>query len=101
MIGKGNHKSVAFAVVRQMIMEISGVIALGLKEPVCDVLKTPVNGPEFIVGLADKPEFLRPAEVDYLIGDSSKAKENLGWEPKTTFDELIKMMLDADIKNFS
>jgi GDPmannose 4,6-dehydratase len=41
---------------------------------------------------------IRPAEVDLLIGDASKAKEKLGWEPKTTFEELIRMMVDADLE---
>lgn len=46
---------------------------------------------------ADKPEFLRPAEVDYLIGDYSKAKKQLGWEPKTSFKSLVEMMVKADV----
>lgn len=46
---------------------------------------------------ADKPEFLRPAEVDYLIGDYSKAKKDLGWEPKTSFQTLVEMMVKADV----
>ncbi len=41
--------------------------------------------------------YLRPAEVDVLIGDASKAKKKLGWKPKTTFSELVKIMVDADI----
>jgi GDPmannose 4,6-dehydratase len=40
--------------------------------------------------------FLRPAEVDVLIGDYSKAKDQLGWEPKVRFRELVRMMVDAD-----
>jgi GDPmannose 4,6-dehydratase len=40
--------------------------------------------------------FLRPAEVDLLVGDYSKAKSQLGWEPKVTFRELVRMMVDAD-----
>lgn len=48
--------------------------------------------------IADKPEHMRPAEVDYLIGDYSKAKNELGWEPKTSFKELVKMMVEADIE---
>jgi GDPmannose 4,6-dehydratase len=44
------------------------------------------------------PDLKRPAEVDHLIGDSSKAKRLLGWEPKTSFEELIRMMVDADFK---
>jgi len=46
----------------------------------------------------NSPKHLRPAEVDYLIGDYSKAKKQLGWEPKTTFKELVKIMVDADIE---
>lgn len=41
--------------------------------------------------------FHRPAEVDLLIGDYAKAKQKLGWEPKTSFKELVKMMVDSDI----
>jgi GDPmannose 4,6-dehydratase len=41
--------------------------------------------------------FLRPAEVDLLVGDCTKAKRQLGWEPRTTFEELIRLMTDADV----
>lgn len=44
------------------------------------------------------PRYYRPSEVDLLIGDSSKAKQKLGWEPKTTFKELVRLMVDSDIK---
>ncbi len=44
------------------------------------------------------PKYFRPAEVDLLIGDPTKAKEQLGWEPKTTFKELTELMIDADIE---
>jgi GDPmannose 4,6-dehydratase len=44
------------------------------------------------------PEFFRPAEVDILLGDYSKAKEKFGWQPKTRFEELIGIMVEADIK---
>ena len=44
------------------------------------------------------PEFYRPAEVDILLGDYSKAKKELGWEPKTKFKELVKMMVESDLK---
>lgn len=47
---------------------------------------------------ADRPEFMRPAEVDYLIGDYSKAKEKLGWAPKTSFHRLVEMMVKNDIE---
>jgi len=44
------------------------------------------------------PRYYRPAEVDLLIGDYSKAKRLLGWEPKTRFGDLARLMVDADIK---
>jgi GDPmannose 4,6-dehydratase len=43
------------------------------------------------------PKYLRPAEVDLLIGDASKAKRELAWEPKTTFGELVRLMVDSDV----
>lgn len=47
---------------------------------------------------ANNPKFLRPAEVDSLMGDASKAKKVLGWRPKTTFKELVAMMVTADLE---
>jgi GDPmannose 4,6-dehydratase len=47
------------------------------------------------------PAFLRPAEVDHLIGDASKAKNVLGWQPTVTFARLVAMMVDADIARHS
>ena len=44
------------------------------------------------------PEFYRPAEVDYLRGCNSKAKEKLGWTPANSFDDLVKMMVDYDVE---
>jgi GDPmannose 4,6-dehydratase len=44
------------------------------------------------------PRFIRPAEVDLLIGDASKAREKLGWRPTVAFSELIEMMVDADLE---
>jgi GDPmannose 4,6-dehydratase len=47
------------------------------------------------------PEFLRPAEVDHLVGDAAKAREKLGWEPRVSFRELVEMMVDADLELLS
>jgi GDPmannose 4,6-dehydratase len=43
------------------------------------------------------PRYFRPSEVDVLLGDASKAREKLGWEAKTRFDELVRLMVDADM----
>lgn len=48
--------------------------------------------------IANKSEHMRPAEVDYLIGDSSKARKILGWQPKTSFKQLVAMMVDAELE---
>ena len=44
------------------------------------------------------PAFVRPAEVDLLLGDASKAKRALGWQPRTTFEELVALMVEADLE---
>ena len=44
------------------------------------------------------PQFFRPAEVDLLIGDASKAKKVLGWKPEISYEQLVKRMVDSDIK---
>ena len=47
------------------------------------------------------PAFIRPAEVDKLLGDPSRAKQDLGWEPKVSFQEMVAMMVDADLERFA
>jgi len=47
------------------------------------------------------PAYFRPAEVDHLIGDCAKARAKLGWEPRTSFEELVKLMVDADLELLS
>ena len=44
------------------------------------------------------PRYFRPTEVETLLGDASKAREKLGWQPKITFDELVKEMMQEDLK---
>jgi GDPmannose 4,6-dehydratase len=44
--------------------------------------------------------FRRPAEVDFLLGDASKARHNLGWAPKLGFGDLIRLMVDADLARY-
>lgn len=76
------------------------VIATGKTRTVRELVETAFN----IVGLNYEdyvvvdPKFIRPAEVDILVGDPSKAKKKLGWEPTVTFEEMIEMMIEEDFK---
>jgi len=47
------------------------------------------------------PKFIRPAEVDHLLGDCSKARRVLGWKPIVDFEKLVDMMVDTDLKRLS
>jgi GDPmannose 4,6-dehydratase len=47
------------------------------------------------------PKFLRPAEVDHLVGDAAKARAKLGWDPNVSFRDLAEMMVDADLERLS
>jgi GDPmannose 4,6-dehydratase len=51
------------------------------------------------LGYTQDPKLLRPAEVDYLRGDYTKAKTTLNWQPKTTFEQLVEKMVNCEIKN--
>ena len=74
------------------------VIATGEAHSVRECLEVAFDqaGIEIEPHLAINKSLQRPAEVDHLIGDYTKAKQELGWEPKVTFEQLIRMMVDAD-----
>jgi GDPmannose 4,6-dehydratase len=76
------------------------VIATGQSHSVRDLVNVAFErvglDPEQHVRL--DPRFLRPADVEHLIGDSSKAREQLGWEPSTSFEEMIRRMVDHDLE---
>ena len=59
-----------------------------------DVIATDQNG---VVRVRTNPKFFRPAEVDLLIGDPALSRKELGWVPKTSFEELVAMMVDSDM----
>ena len=50
--------------------------------------------------MGQDPRFFRPAEVDVLRGDATKAKEKLGWTPKTSFEDLVRKMVRKDLKKY-
>ena len=76
------------------------VVATGEMHSVRDFLNTAGNhlGLDWEKHVEIDPRYFRPAEVDALCGDASKAREKLGWEPTTSFEELVRIMVDADVK---
>ncbi|MBX6388417.1 MAG: GDP-mannose 4,6-dehydratase [Frankia sp.] len=63
-----------------------------------DVAFTRVGIDDWTPYVRQDPRFFRPAEVDILVGDASKARDVLGWKPTVTFRELVEMMVDADLE---
>ena len=77
------------------------VIATGRMNTVRDCVQIAFDEagvPDWEKHVVIDPSFLRPAEVDELVGDSTKAKDLLGWEPGTSFEELIRLMTRADLE---
>jgi GDPmannose 4,6-dehydratase len=76
------------------------VIATGVSHSVQELVQTAFEhvGLDWREHVKTDPRFLRPAEVDHLIGDSSRAREQLGWQPSVDFAGLITMMVDADLE---
>ncbi|HEY1689729.1 MAG TPA: GDP-mannose 4,6-dehydratase [Solirubrobacteraceae bacterium] len=76
------------------------VIATGVSHSVRECLEIAFDqaGLEIDDHVAIDASLKRPAEVDHLIGDPSKAKQDLGWAPQTSFEQLIRLMVDADLK---
>ena len=75
------------------------VIGTGVAHSVRELVETAFShaGLDWSRYVRTDPAYLRPAEVDVLLADSSKAKHELGWEPKVGFAELVRMMVDADL----
>jgi len=76
------------------------VIATGETHSIREFLERAFShaGLEWEAHVVSDQRFMRPAEVDYLIGDASKARAKLGWRPKTSFDDLVRMMVDSDLR---
>jgi GDPmannose 4,6-dehydratase len=76
------------------------VIGTGETHSVCEFAEMAfkyvgLNYEDYVV---QDPRFLRPSEVDVLISDPSKARQKLDWQPKVKFQELVEMMVDADLQ---
>ena len=79
------------------------VIATGQTHSVEDFVKTAFSyvNLDYKNYVVTDPRFVRPAEVDLLLGDASQAKKQLDWQPEVTFEELVKMMVDADMERLT
>ena len=79
------------------------VIGTGQAHSVKDLVETAFNhvGLDWRKHVVTDPRFIRPAEVDLLLADPSKARRDLGWTPKVGFGELVAMMVDADLERLS
>ena len=65
-----------------------------------DIAFKHVDMPNWEDFIKQDPRYMRPAEVDVLRGDSTKAQTELGWKPKTSFEDLVKKMVDNDVKHY-
>jgi GDPmannose 4,6-dehydratase len=76
------------------------VIATGVSHSVRDLVEVAFGrvGLDWKAYVREDPKLIRPAEVEHLIGDSTKAREQLGWTPDVDFRGLIEMMVDADLE---
>lgn len=76
------------------------VVATGTSRSVQDFVRAAFaySGLDWREHVETDPRYLRPTEVDHLLGDSRKARETLGWEPRVSFDDLVRMMVEHDVE---
>jgi GDPmannose 4,6-dehydratase len=79
------------------------VVATGATHSVRDLVQTAFGcaGLDWEKYVVQDPALIRPAEVDLLVGDPSKARRVLGWQPEVNFPELVKRMVEADLARLS
>ncbi|MBD3248790.1 GDP-mannose 4,6-dehydratase [Candidatus Woesearchaeota archaeon] len=82
--------------VREFIEEACKVLDIDLKWEGSGIDEKGISNGKVIISI--DPKYFRPTEVEHLLGDASKAKKELGWEPKVKFKELVKRMVEADLE---
>ncbi len=95
----GDYVQAMWLMLQQEIPE-DYVVSTGVAHSVRDFVEAAfgcvgLNWRDYVV---QDPRFMRPAEVEQLLGDSSKARKKLGWSPKVNFEELVRMMVEADLE---
>ena len=83
--------------VREFVERCAGLLDMKLTWQGSGVDEKAVDSQGRVVVAID-PRYFRPTEVDTLLGDASKAKRELGWEPRTSFDQLVREMVESDLK---
>jgi GDPmannose 4,6-dehydratase len=83
--------------VREFVQRCAGLLEMNLTWSGAGVSEKAVDKSGNVVVAVD-PRYFRPTEVETLLGDPSKAKRELGWTPRTTFDELVREMVECDLK---
>ena len=91
VIASGHQRSV-----REFVIAVAREMGIGLTWRGTGLDEQGIDEKGRVIVAVD-PRYFRPAEVDTLLGDASKAKRELGWEPKIGFEELVAMMVDADL----
>jgi len=93
-IATGRHRSV-----REFVQLVAQELGMSLRFEGVGVAEKAYDAKTGQCVVTVDPRFFRPAEVQTLLGDSSKAREKLGWEPKTTLEELVAEMVRADLRD--
>ncbi len=84
--------------VREFVTRCAGLLGLELTWQGTGVEEKAIDGHGNVV-IGIDPRYFRPAEVETLLGDATKAKVELGWTPKTSFDDLVREMVEADLRS--
>ncbi len=82
---------------REFVEEAFRLVGVTLKWEGAGANETGVDVATGIVRVRISPEFYRPIDIDYVLGSPAKAKAKLGWVPRTSFKELVKEMVEADV----
>jgi GDPmannose 4,6-dehydratase len=83
--------------IREFVMEAFGICGFDIEWQGEGLEEKGIDRNSGRVLIEVDPKFFRPAEVDMLIGDASKAREKLGWEPRTPYNELVRIMVKNDL----
>ena len=94
-IDLGTANTLIYVREQGIVLNEPSVVAIRMNGNQKSVAAVGLDAENYVV---QDPHFMRPAEVDLLVGDPQKASERLGWQPETTFEELVKIMVKAELE---